>query len=392
MRLIFFLVSTVLAHALCAQSFESLKTYPFNIDQDNPSGLSWLKNDLETYNYICTSEFHRTELAIEQYRQFLLFLMDNGGVDKLVMERPFTYGLWLTKYLNTGDEFYLKMTTERFWSFDKFRKKDKIAHDSFELFQWLYHTLKEKDLSITVVGIDLDENRHGSLELWSLMHLIEKHEMASLFPNSIQQLELLVSKEDENSIGTLKKWMANFEKEYSPQKALIQQKMNGETVFENTVQSLKDVVVYGNGNSQSARDYRESVMLRNFKREVNPTDRIYAQFGAGHIANDKLSNGYTGFMSMLQKDPIYANRTLAITIHCINCRVSKNTDANIPYRLEEEGSGYYTNDGAYFLPDNDTRHLLFKHLGHQSTAIDLRSATGNMDDLDQIFQWMIILF
>ena len=180
MRLIFFLVSTVLAHALCAQSFESLKTYPFNIDQDNPSGLSWLKNDLETYNYICTSEFHRTELAIEQYRQFLLFLMDNGGVDKLVMERPYSYGLWLSEYLKTGDEFYLKIATERFWSFDKFRKEDKIAHDSSELFRWLYSTLKEKDLSIKVVGIDLDENRHGSLELWSLMHLIEKHEMASL--------------------------------------------------------------------------------------------------------------------------------------------------------------------------------------------------------------------
>ncbi|MEQ9008543.1 MAG: hypothetical protein RLP12_11700 [Ekhidna sp.] len=377
---------------LSAQSFQSLRTHPFEIDADKPEALEWLSEDLNRYNFICTSEFHRTELAIAQYKQFISFLLDNGGLDKLVMERPYAYGVWLTRYLETGDETYLKVATDRFWSFDKFRKEDKVAHDAYGLFNWLYAMLIENNKSLEVVVIDLDENRHASLELWSMLHFIEKYQLHDHFPGSTPTLHEMVTKEDENSIASLKKWMKHFETEYSLKREVISNSMGADfELFDRIVQSLRDVCEYGNGNSQSSRDYREAVMLRNFRREVAPTDRVYAQFGFGHIATAPLSNKYTGFMAMLQDDAPYAGRTLAINIHCIACRVSTIPDAYIPYRQKEDGNYYYS-DAAYSIADGDLRHALFKHVSNQSTAIDVRTAEGALKDLENQFQWMILLF
>ncbi|MEL6537457.1 MAG: hypothetical protein AAFQ98_18695, partial [Bacteroidota bacterium] len=156
--------------------------FPFTLASAAPEDWDFLKEDLQRYNYICSGEHHRSELAIQQYKTIIPFIDQNKGLDKLVMERPYAYGFLLNRYLRTGDEKLLRAATDKFWTFDKMHIDSPITHDSFSFFQWLYQYTQRQNSDLEIVGIDLNQGGHGAVEIFTLKYLIDDHEAQTLFP------------------------------------------------------------------------------------------------------------------------------------------------------------------------------------------------------------------
>lgn len=391
-----FVLATVSLTFLCnvySQDVTSFGTinYPVNFNNSETEDLSFLNEDLERYNYFCTSEFHRSELAITQYKKFIKYLVENKSLDKLVMERPYSYGYLLTKYLKTGDTTILRKATEEFWSFDKFNRNDDVSHDAFSLFRWLYQYLSEQNATLEVVGVDLNQSLHGTIELYTILHILDEYQLSDLFPKTYEMLQEL-EKLEKPALGKLKSWLSDFKDEFRVSEDIIQEKLKADyTHFSQTIISIDDLLIYGNG-SKKGKKHREETMVRNFKNQVAPEDIVYAQFGAGHIAIGELPN-FVGFMSMLQKEPKYANRTLSISLHCMKCRLGESTNAYKPYLLFEDGSGYWWNDDAYTLSDaEEKKKALIDPLDRVDMAIDFRNAIAPFDYVKNRFQYLIIFF
>ncbi|MEQ9405758.1 MAG: hypothetical protein RIM99_19360 [Cyclobacteriaceae bacterium] len=365
--------------------------YPVDVESMETGDLSFLNSDLENYNYFCTSEFHRSELAIAQYKKFIKYLIENKGLDKLVMERPYAYGYLITKYLQSGDTILLRAATDEFWSFDKFKMEDEVSHDAFSLFSWLYQYLQERNETIEVVGIDVNQSLHGTIELYTLLSLVDSYDISDFFPKTYQQLQELENL-DKPALGKLKSWLYDFKEEFKSGERDIKEKLEKDfTHFQQTIIAIDDLLIYGNG-SRKGKKHREETMVRNFKNQVAPEDVIYAQFGAGHIAIGELPN-FSGFMAMLQKEDDYANRTLSISIHCIKCQLGESTTAFKPYILFEDGSGYWWSDSAYTLNEaGEEKKMLIDQLNQTDMAIDFRDATKPFDYVKNRFQYVIILF
>ncbi|MEO1054153.1 MAG: hypothetical protein AAFX87_26175 [Bacteroidota bacterium] len=204
--------------------------YKADIRNADPEELSFLYRDLDQFNYFCASEFHRSEAAITQYKKFITYLSLKKGLDKLVMERPYAYGYLVSQYLATGDTTILKIATDTFWSFDKFGRKDEVSHDAYGLFKWLYEFMHKNDMSIKVVGVDLNQALHGTVELAAMQYLIEKHQVQAYFKQSYQALAKLAQSE-KPSFGKLKKWVTQFDSELAEGAAAVKEKLGDEYVL-----------------------------------------------------------------------------------------------------------------------------------------------------------------
>ena len=103
---------------------DGLVVYPFNINSTDPHELSYLDSIIQPYNIFGVAEYHWSETTLKEEKKFITYLAKIKGLDKIVIERPYAYGYWINEYLDTGDTVLLKTVTDKFWTFDYYRKKD----------------------------------------------------------------------------------------------------------------------------------------------------------------------------------------------------------------------------------------------------------------------------
>ncbi len=357
--------------------------------------LSFLNNDTSYYNFFSINEYHRSNMALEQKKAFITYLKEKKGLDKLVIELPYAYGYWVNKYLETGDTVLLRTLTDKWWAYDKLSKGLPISHDSYSFFKWLYDYNKAFEYKVGVVGLDLDEVQHAALELWSIEWFILYYSLESHFTNSLQQLVKLVSN-SKPPINKVKKWRQELKKDYMGSFDAINASLGADSlVFKNIIIGIDDVIERYGIKEKARRRHRESVLIRNFNRDIKSTDIIYLQFGAGHLFlhNDDLYK-YRNFeylMTSIENTPIYAGKTLNIYVHCADCELGKSRIAYKPYRLKEEG-GYTSHPPIDGYADTNLHLKVDNLLNNKSSYIDLRKLNDELKHLSKLYQYLVVLF
>lgn len=356
--------------------------------------LSFL-DTINGYNFYSANEYHRSAMALKQKKAFVSYLKKEKGLDKLVIELPYAYGYWVNKYLETGDTILLHSVTSKWWAYDKLKKNLPISHDSYEFFKWLYSFNNNYDLGIKVVGIDLDEVQHGALELWSVYVLLKNYSIQKYFKKSYPQLEK-IKNSDKPSLGSVKKWKKIFDIELKINEERVKKMLGLE--YEDLIKinsGISDVIDRYERNDKDRRAHREGVLIRNFKREIKPSDIIYMQFGAGHLFlhNDDLfeHRNFEYLMTAIEGTDIYTGRTLNIYVHCAECELGSNQTAYKPYRLNDNG-GYTSHPPIDGFKEVEFHIKLDSLLNNQSSFLDLRNSKGTFSQLSKLFQVLIVVF
>ncbi len=382
-------------------SVESFGIQPMPIDAPwpTPESLSFLDTELQNFNFFCASEFHRTEMALKQKKGFITYLSAKKGLDKLVIEFPYAYGYWINRYLESGDTTLLRTITDKHPTFDKSSRSKEITHNSYRFFRWLYAFNQSDKNNIKVVGVDLNESEKAAIELWSIQQFLLKDSLFISFGESYDMLEGMVSSE-KVKFSVIKKWMSLFNAEFKSNKKSVQEVMGAEyKEFEKIRLGIEDAVEYHNrrASQRASRTYREQVLIRNFKREITPTDIIYAQFGAGHIflgdSFFSLRDKHDFMMTAINKDPKYANRTLSMEVH-FECDIKNDDKPCRPSVLAGEYTWWHEGiAGLGLKKENEATHdKLISSLNRRNVAIDLRNAKEGLYPLSKLYQYLIIIF
>ncbi len=374
---------------------EGLIISPLEAEWPSPEALSFLDNELDKYNFFCANEYHRSAMALEQKKAFVTYLKENKGLDKLVIEFTYAYGYWVNKYLETGDTTLLRTVTNKAWSFDKFKKNLPISHDSYSFFKWLYAFNQQYEQGVRVYAIDLDEMNHATLELWSIKQFLLKDSLFEHFNISFPFLLKLVNSPKPN-ISKVENWKLMFTSELLTNESKVVEGLGAEyKEFNKILIGIDDVIERSNIKGNQISKQREKVLIRNFKREIEPTDIIYAQFGAGHLFLHKSYiyeyTGYEFLMTAIEADLIYKGRALNIFIHCAECSLGTSRTAYKPYRLKENGgaTSHAPIDG---LEDRDFHLRIDSLLNNESSSIDLRESKDELLQLSKLYQFLVVVF
>ncbi|MCF6297673.1 MAG: hypothetical protein L3J08_06775 [Flavobacteriaceae bacterium] len=355
---------------------DGLVVYPFNIDSTDPNELSYLDSIIQPYSIFALAEYHHSETTLKEEKKFIAYLAKIKGLDKIVIERSYAYGYWINEYLDTGDTLLLKIVTDKFWTFDYYHKKDVRYVNYYEFYKWLYNFKIQENLSFDVVGIDLDQLRHGTLSLWSIQHFIDKYALANYFPLSYSVLSELCRKQ-EPKYSELRKWNKTFQKELTDSSVEVKNSLKYDsTNFYKLIRGFESVL-YSGKNMDSY--YRENNMLSNFIEEVDSTDIVYAQFGHPHLAlieGDRyrgIKNFGGGFMSHVVKNEKYKSKVLSIYLLCKGCK----------------SAGYTTSHPGIFTQEEYDK--IFRALDGESALIDFRNAKNGFSNIHKYFQLSIFL-
>jgi len=392
MKLSFTLLLICLQFSSIAQDFisdKNLKLHKLSEPWPSEETLSFLDTEVSKYNFFSANEFHRSAMALKQKKAFIKYLSDNKGLDKLVIEFPYTYGYWINQFLSNGDTTLLRKVTNTQWAYDKFKENLEVSHDSYSFFTWLREFKLSKNINIEVVGIDLDQIHHASLGLWSVQQFLKKDQLKSIFENSNPDLDKLVEDETPN-ISKVEKWKEAFDKELSANDAKVKTILGTEYEhLKKILTSIDDDIAYESAGNKEEASVRENVLIRNFKREIAPTDIIYAQFGEGHLWLNEF-HGMKNMMATINEDPKYKGLTLNIKVHCERCKLGESNTAYKPYKLRDDG-GYWWHDWIVTLSEEDHDKLI-NALTSEPTVIDVRNAKENFSQLSELFQYIVVLF
>jgi len=350
---------------------DGLVVYPFDIESTDPYNLAYLDSIIEPYNIFGLAEYHWNETTLKEEKKFLKYLSTRKSIDKIVIERPFTYSYWLNDYLSSGDTILLKSITDKVWRFDYWQKKDIRYVNYYEFYKWLYDFKKNNNLDFIMVGIDPTQSFDGSLELWSIKQFIDKYELSAYFPATYPLLEKLSNEEPPKS-SELKKWAKKFDLEMKKSTHQIENKLKKDyQVFLKFSDGIEAVLHYRNGRNS---EFREPKMTKNFISEIKPTDIVYAQFGHPHLA---LTAGArykgVGFMSDVVKSPNFESKVLSIYFLCKGCK----------------GRGGLTGHRGIFTEEEYVK--IYDSIEDESVLIDFRNAKNSFSDVKQYFQMSIFL-
>ncbi len=355
---------------------DGLVVYPFNINSTDPAKLSYLDSIIQPYNIFGVAEYHWSETTLKEEKKFITYIAHAKGLDKIVIERPFAYGYWINEYLATGDTLLLKTVVDKYWVNDYYLKKTIRYLNYYEFYKWLYAFKKEKGLTFKVIGIDLDQTLNGSLELWSIKQFIERYSLSHYFVISYPELEKICLK-PRPKFSELKKWHKTFKAELVESDKIVKNILKNDYVdFIKITKGIDAILNYG--KSMDAV-FRENNMARNFIKEIDSTDIVYAQFGHLHLARGageryKVLNGFNGgFISKVENNSKFTSKVLSVYFLCKGCKVAGETTTH---------KGIFT---------QDEYDKIFDALDGKSALIDFRNAKNGFSDIHTYFQLSIFL-
>jgi hypothetical protein len=254
------------------------------------------------------SEMHWQKGNIPKKEKMIKYLSSKNALDVIVVERSYAFGHWINYYLETGDTLLLK----EFLSLDNFLvlKNGVLYEDELGFYKWLRKFNLENNKTIKVVGVDLAVFWEGKLTLWSFLKMMEQQpEIAEKLQKNIVEVKKIMLKEKIRK-ADVKLWQKNLAA------LVVEKEIKNESILD-YVYNLQQSVKWATGNKIN---YREREIAKNFKRYIKTGEKVYGQYGIGHVflePADRIS--FTSFTSILNKETRYAGRILAINLLCFDC-------------------------------------------------------------------------
>lgn len=345
---------------LCLFFISPLAYCQFEVEGHLLENPNFLDATVDDYDVFLMAEMHFRPENTHIRKKMIEYLAEQNSIDVIVVERSFDFGYWVTHYLETGDSLLLKefLTADDFFS----TRNGVVVEDEYAFYTWLRQFNLDNNLSIEVVGIDLQAFWDDEPILWSFFKFIEQHpQLIEPLASSIQKAKKL--QEQKNiSTGNMLKWFGNLE-------ADVLESNIQDTVFLNFVYNLKQSIPWARNNDIN---YRDAEIASNFLRYIAPGQKVFGTYGLTHVA---LKNGerigWDTFASVLNGHERLAGKILSVGLICMGCDPDTKEDAG-----DFPGPDIF----HHFLIQDDFNRLesAFRKLPH-NTFVDLR-------DTDELFR------
>jgi hypothetical protein len=286
----------------------SLSLFSQNKDGYSLENPTFLDETVSNYDVFFMEEMHWRKENINKKKKMINYLSSKNSLDVIVVERSYAFGHWINYYLETGDTLLLK----EFLLLDNFltTKKGVVYEDEYSFYKWLRNFNIENNKTIKVIGIDMAALWEGELTLWSFLKFTDQDlDLHKKLKLNIEAANKLLLKE-KISINDVKKWRKELD-------LAINKITTSNSQFLNYVYNLKQSVKWARGNKIN---FREKQIATNFKKYIKAGEKVYGQYGMGHLLLEHLkSNGMKSFTSILNKDVNYSGKILSISLICFGC-------------------------------------------------------------------------
>lgn len=308
--------------------FGQFPTEGYNLDNPN-----FLDSTLADYDIFLNSEVHLREENGPRKEKMIKYLARKNSIDVIILERGYHFGYWVNYFLETGDSLYLKeyLNIDNFFS----TINGTVYDNEYEFYRWLRKFNLKNDLSIRVEALDVATLWDEKPILWTFLKFIELNpELKNLLPESVEKAQLFMQKKNIGKFRMIK-WVKELDKTCDKLKIDNQ-------AFLDFVFNLKQSIPWA---WKTNYDVRDQLVAENFKRFVKKGEKVYGQFGFGHILiHESDRNFFRSFASILNQDKYYKGKILSAGLVClgrdpdskVNRGEVRGTDIFKPFLTQEE--------------------------------------------------------
>ena len=297
----YFILSVLTLHA--AVLFAQFPTEGYNLD--NPT---FLDSTVSDYDVFLTSEVHLRKQNSPRKKKMIEYLASKNSIDVVVLERGYHFGHWVNYFLETGDSIFLK----EYLNIDNFFNtiNGKVYDDEYEFFCWLRQFNVDNNLSIRVEALDVATLWDEKPILWTFLKFTDRNpDLKKQLAKSVKKAQRFMQKKNIARIR-MRGWVRDLDK------ACVKLEIDNSD-FLNFVFNLKQSIPW---DRITIGNKREQLIAGNFKKFINEGDKVYGQFGWGHVAigtGDRST--FRSFGSILNQDKYYQGKILTAGLICIDC-------------------------------------------------------------------------
>lgn len=301
-NLIFSLVGLIIYTNLPGQSCDGLiEVHPINLQPKERNDLGFLDTLILDRNFFFSSEAHGNSQSFKFSRKLITYLASKERLQWIAIETDYAHGYALNQFLETGNKKGLENFIASQPDFTGYKNVDYFAH-----YQYLKDLRDSLSLGFRFVGIDVcKEGFKGSTS--SILKLLSNYEEFQPIVSSGEKLL-------ENREISYRK-MQNWVDEVNSQNIQIRKAFESDNMrfeFEQLENIIFNVEQSINLRSKGSVN-RELQIADNFQRYFQNEDRVYCQFGYGHVLTNrwpKLGDSGKSFVDWLEMTEDYKNRSV----------------------------------------------------------------------------------
>ncbi len=322
-----------------------------------------------------------------------LFMQINkkNGVRYYIAEVDFSQAFYLNKYLNTGNEEFLKAIYQH-WYNEKAQWGNKTGFEKWKTL-YKYNQTLAKNKKIIVIGLDEAQDLNMNEKLLAEIATEVKYKSSS----SIMIDSLLAFSNTDLSKDTLKLYKKFVRR-------LVVDVTAKETVYKNIFKNRFFDFQFITNNIASKKG-REDKIFYNFNIFYNEykltNEKMYGFWGRFHAMQDSI-NGGMSFSAMLKKSDLpLAKKIISIPVYCLESASMLPTQF-LPPMAQQKGTIYsksdMVNDDSFvykvegikavskFVGKNE--NVIFKLVGSESPYNKGLQLVESSSQFDKTFNWL----
>lgn len=321
-----------------------------------------------------------------------LFMQINkkNGVRYYIAEIDFSQAFYLNKYLNTGNEDFLKAIYQH-WYNEQAQWGNKTGFEKWKTL-YKYNQTLAKDKKIMVIGLDeaQDLNMNEKL-LTKIISEVKYKNGSNIMLDSL--LSFGVKNLSKDSTKSFKKFVRRFVID------LNTNEMAYKKIFKNKFFDFQFII-----NNIASKKGREEKIYYNFTVFYNEykltNEKMYGFWGRFHAMQDSI-NGGMSFSAMLKKSNLpLAKKIISIPVYCIESASMLPTQF-LPPMAQQKGTVYskadMVNDDSFiykvegikatakFVGKNE--NVIFKLIGNESPYNKGLQLVESSSKFDKTFNW-----
>ena len=331
----------------------------------NLNNPTFLDSTVADYDIFLNSEVHLRQANGPRKKKMIEYLARKNSVDVIILERGYHFGYWVNCFLETGDSLLLKeyLNVNDFFS----TINGKVVDNEYKFYRWLRQFNLTNNLTIRVEALDVATLWDEKPIVWTFLKFTQRNpELKKQLPESVEKAQRFMQKKN---LGKFR--MINWVKDLV--KTCDKLEIDNQD-FLDFVFNLNQSIPWA---WKTDYDVRDQLVADNFRKYVKKGEKVYGQFGFGHILiHESDRNFFRSFASILNQDKYYKGKILSAGLVWIGCD---------PDSKENPGEVHGADIFKPFLTQEEFDRLKPEFLKLPSnTFVDLRDTDEKIKDYCQL--------
>jgi hypothetical protein len=383
------ITKTVKAQDSIFSNYLAKNNEKLNIGGSNQFGIF----DQAFYNnqVFFVSESHGYAKPHQLDAELFMHINKKNGVRYYIAEMDFSQAHYLNKYLNTGNEEFLKAIYQH-WYNQKAQWGNKTGFDKWKTL-YKYNQTLAKNKRIIVIGLDEAQDLNMNEKLLAEITNEAKYKTGT---NIMMDSLLAFAKQDlsKDSTKSYRKFVRRLVADITTNEIAYKK------IFKNKFFDFQFIT-----NNLVSKKGREEKILYNFNVFYNEyklaKEKMYGFWGRFHAMQDSI-NGDMSFSAMLKKSNLpLAKKIVSIPVYCIESASMLPTQF-LPPMAQQKGTVYsksdMVNDDSFvykvagikdvakFVGKNE--NVIFKLVGNESPYNKGLRLVESSSNFDKTFNWV----